>query len=106
MKSGHSLCLNQVGFILNKCKRKYDLPLCMHIVYFYFLQEKNAHFGTSDLLFIEAVLCCSFRRRNLGLGFEGAVKMIKVMHQYSHTKGLSGPVCALLLLQHCHFINE
>lgn len=46
----------------------------MHIVYFYFLQEKYAHFGTSDLLFIEAVLCCSFRRRNLGLGFEGAVE--------------------------------
>lgn len=77
MKSGHSLYFSQVGFILNKRKRKYDLPFCMHIVYFYFLQEKNAHFGTSDLLFIEAVLCCSFRRRNLGLGFEGAVKDVK-----------------------------
>lgn len=40
-------------------------------------KKKNAHFGTSDLLFIEAVLCCSFIRRNLGLGFEGAVEVDK-----------------------------
>lgn len=74
----------------------------MHIVYFYFLQEKNAHFGTSDLLIIEAVLCCSFRRRNLGLGFEGAVEGDK---SNASVQPHQGPVCALLL-QRCRFINE
>lgn len=39
-----------------------------------------------------------------GWGLKEQLKVIKVMHQYSHTKGLSGPVCALL--QRCRFINE
>lgn len=29
-----------------------------------------------------------------GWGLKKQLKVIKVMHQYSHTKGLSGPVCA------------
>lgn len=70
-----SFFILQVGFILNKSKRKKEIwfaTLHAHCLFLFPTRKKMLTLALLNL-FIETVLCCSFRRRSLGFGFEGAV---------------------------------
>lgn len=57
----------QVGFILNKSKRKYDLPLCTVFIFISY-KKKNAHFQGSNVVFIEMVLIVLQFQKEKSLG--------------------------------------